>query len=71
MIDEVMRLSAVFASMMASSTFALAIVIGVAGTIDRQAAGCYGCLDVRTALVRPAEPERGRLAVASLELRAH
>ncbi len=46
MIDNVLRLSAIFANMMAYSAFGLAVVIGVAGTAERTGAACHGCLSV-------------------------
>ncbi len=54
MIAQVMRISTVFASMMACSSFALAISIAAAGTIERSHAGCYGCLGASAALKSPA-----------------
>ena len=48
MLDVVMRLAGMFASMMALSAFAFTMVIGIAGVADashRRAAACIGCLD--------------------------
>ena len=77
MIAQVMRISTVFASMMACSSFALAITIAAAGAIERTHAGCYGCLSASAALKGPigspiAETQRpiqtafGRAKVAAL-----
>ena len=73
MIDEVMRLSAFFASMMACCSFALAIAIAATGVVDRKMAGCYGCLEARAAFTRPdpAEPStRSAVRVAVRDSRA-
>lgn len=55
MIAEVMRLSTVFANMMLGAAFALAITIGVGGTIEHTRAGCYGCLHTSSSKTMLAE----------------
>lgn len=50
MIDQVLRLSTVFANIMLASSLALSITIAVAGTVERTKAGCYGCLHTSGAL---------------------
>jgi hypothetical protein len=50
MIGQVLRISTVFANMMASAGLALAITIGAAGTIEKSRASCYGCLHAASAL---------------------
>lgn len=56
MIDNVLRLSAIFANMMAFSTFALAMVIGIAGTAERTGIACHGCLAPITAALAASKP---------------
>lgn len=53
MIVQVMRISTVFASMLAGSSFALAVTIATAGTIERTQAGCFGGLTASAALKGP------------------
>lgn len=50
MIVHVMRISTVFANMMAASSFALAVTIAAAGITEKTNAGCYGCLHTGTAI---------------------
>lgn len=64
MIVHVMRISTVFANMMAAAGFALAITIAAAGITEKTTAGCYGCLHTATALKGApgpiaAQPARG------------
>lgn len=54
MIGQVMRISTVFANMMAATSFALAITIAAAGTIERTSTHCYGCLHASGAIVKRA-----------------
>jgi hypothetical protein len=71
MIDEVLRLATLAASVMASTTFMLALVIAAGGTFERAGARCAGCSDMPSirALAKP--PERGPwLHTAALQMPA-
>ena len=50
MIGQVMRISTVFANMMAAAGLALAITIAAGGTIERTSAHCYACLHASGAI---------------------
>jgi hypothetical protein len=50
MIGQVLRISTVFANMMAAAGLALAITIAAAGTIERTSAHCYACLSASGAI---------------------
>lgn len=54
MIGQVQRITTVFANMMLAASLALAITIGVAGTVERTSAGCYGCLTTSVAIAAKA-----------------
>ncbi len=66
MIDEVLRLVTLASSVMASSAFMLALVIGIGGTVERASAGCYACLEGPSirALAKP--PERSPVIQAAV-----
>lgn len=74
MIDNVLRLSAIFANMMAYSAFGLAVVIGVVGTAERTGAACRGCLSVvvpaHAKSVNPVPPDIPTLKLAFSRVRA-
>jgi hypothetical protein len=50
MIGQILRLSTIFANMMAAAGLALAITIAVAGTVERSSAHCYACLSASGAI---------------------
>lgn len=50
MIGQVLRISTVFANMMAVAGLALAVTIAAAGTIERTSAHCYACLHASGAI---------------------
>jgi hypothetical protein len=55
--EAVLRLSTLFASMMAGSAFALALAIGIAGTAERTGAACIGCASaIAAAFGKPSAP---------------
>ena len=72
MIEEVLRLATVFSSLMAVSTFLLALVIGVGGTIERRSAGCSSCLELRPvhALAKPLASQHSMRIALSANRRA-
>ncbi|MBS0241713.1 MAG: hypothetical protein JSS20_06005 [Proteobacteria bacterium] len=70
MIGQVLRLSTVFANLMAASTLALALTIAIAGTVERSRSHCHACLHSSAALTKFAPSHQIGLRIADDTRRA-